>query len=328
MKIVVDTCGGDFPELIIKGIAQALNEIDGIEIVAFGDQDKINQVLGQEEFDRARLEVVNCTQEICNQDSPVNAIMTKKDSSLVKSYKRLKEDGESVGFISAGSTGAVITGASLLLGRVKGVERPTLLTLLPTLNHKYVCLTDCGANVDCRATQLVQFALLGNAFMKSAYNLESPKVALMSVGTEDEKGNAVSKETFELLKQSGLNFVGNMEGKTLLNGDVDVCVCDGFVGNVALKTVEGATNSTIKIFAEYLKKNADANTDFTFVKKAIGQFMGDYDFNKNGCAMIIGAKKPVMKLHGASVAGAVVYACNQLKNMTNGGLLDKIEQVI
>ena len=328
MKIVVDTCGGDYPEQIVKGIAQALNSIEGIKIVAFGDKQMIDDLLSQEQFDRDRLEIVNATQQITNQDSPVSAIMTKKDSSLVLSYKRLKEDEETVGFVSAGSTGAVITGASLLLGRIKGVERPALLTLLPTLNHKYVCLADCGANVDCRATQLVQFALLGNAFMKSAFNLENPKVALLSVGTEDEKGNAVSKEAFNLLKESGLNFVGNMEGKTLLNGDVDVCVSDGFVGNVALKTVEGATNSAIKIFAEYLKKNADANTDFTFVKKAIGQFMDDYDFNKNGCAMIIGAKKPVMKLHGASVSGAVVYACNQLKNMTNGGLLGKIEQVI
>ena len=328
MRIIVDTCGGDNPEQIIKGIAESLQSIDNISIVAIGDKDKINSILENEIFDRERLEIIHTTEEITNDDSPVNAIRAKKDSSLVVSNKLLKENDDIVGLVSAGSTGAVITGACLLLGRIKGVERPTLLTLLPTITGKNVCIVDCGANVDVRASQLMQFAILGNAFMKSAFNIESPKIGLMSVGTEDKKGNVLTKETFELLKESNLNFIGNMEGKTLLSGEVDVVVCDGFVGNVILKTVESATSSAIKIFIEYLKKNANENTDFSFVKKSVMEFMSDYDFNKSGCAIIIGAKKPIMKVHGSSTSGAVVYACNQLKNMANGGLIDKINEGI
>lgn len=328
MKIIVDTCGGDNPQLIIKGIKQAIDEIDDISVIAVGCKADIEAVLKDEIFDRSRLEIVNATEQITNADSPVNAIRTKKDSSLVVSYKTLKEDDSIVGLISAGSTGAVITGACLLLGRIQGVERPTLLTVLPTINNKNVCIADCGANVDSRASQLLQYAVLGNAFMASAFNVENPRIGLMSVGTEDEKGNLVTKEAFTLLKESGLNFTGNMEGKTLLSGQVDVVVCDGFVGNVVLKTVESATHSAVKIFIDYLMKNADKNADLSFVNKSVSEFMGDYDFNKNGCAILIGTKKPIMKLHGSSTSGAVVYACKQLKNMANGRLIDRINERI
>ena len=277
----------------------------------------IEDVLSGEEFDCSRLEILDAEEVITNNDHPSRAIVKKKNSSLVLAYQRLKEDETCKALISAGNTGAVIAGGVLVLGRAEGVERPTLTTLLPAANGKVSCMSDCGANVDCKPQQLLSFARLASEYMRRAYKIDDPKVGLLSIGTEDEKGNALTKETFGLLKESELNFVGNMEAKTLLSGDCDVIVTDGFAGNIALKTIEGVSSTAIKACMGLLKKNAPKDTDFTFIMRALNEFMGVYDFNSLGGAVLLGVKKLVVKTHGSSnedtIVGAVRQALSAIK---------------
>ncbi|MBQ7906519.1 MAG: phosphate acyltransferase PlsX [Clostridia bacterium] len=315
MKIVIDTFGCDNPIAVIKGLSSAINATKDVILVAVGDKDVIESTLKDQVFDRARLEIVDAKDVITNNDSPLEALRAKKDASMVRAYQIAKQDDEVIAFTSGGNTGAVIVGAVLLLGKAQGVEMPALSTVLPTIKGTYTCLVDCGASIDSRAVHLLRFAKLGSEYMKNTYGIESPRVALLSVGTEDKKGNALTKEAFALLKESDLNFVGNMEAKTLLAGDVDVIVTDGFAGNVALKSVEGVSSTVVRIMVDLLKKNAPEGTDLTFVKKAVGEFMSIYDFNSMGGAVLLGTKKPVIKMHGSANETTVINVVKQALQM-------------
>ena len=311
MKIVIDAFGCDHPEKVIKGTAKAIREIENVSLALVGREERIRSVLQTEEYDESRLEIINAEEVITNDESPSVAIRQKRNSSLRVAYKMLKENDDCKALISCGSTGAVIVGSVMCLGRADGIERPALASILPCENGKFSCLLDCGANVDCKPHQLVQFAELGVEYMQRAYGIENPTVALLSVGTEDTKGNALTKETFSLLKESDLNFIGNMEGKTVLSGQADVIVTDGFVGNVLLKAVEGVAGSVMKTFVELLKKNSNESSDFTFVKRAMGDFGKKYDFNSLGGAILLGVKKPVIKGHGAANEDTVINCVRQ-----------------
>ena len=311
MKVIVDAFGSDNPSAVIKGVAKAIKNIPNIEIVISGDAEIISNTLKNEEFDNTRLEILDAKEVITNNDNPTMALLQKKDSSLLKAYKRLKNDDNCIALISAGNTGAVIAGSVIILGKVKDVERPTLATILPTINNKLTLLLDCGANVDCKPHQLLTFAKLGANYLETNYNISTPKVALLSVGTEDKKGNALTKETFNLLKESNLNFVGNMEAKTILSGEVDVIVCDGFAGNTMLKAIEGVSSTVLKTFVGLLKKHSFDNTDFKFVNNAVADFMKIYDFNSLGGAVILGVNKLVIKTHGSSNENTIVNAVKQ-----------------
>ena len=315
MKIVIDAFGCDYPEKVIKGTAKAIREIQDVSLVVVGKEEYIKSILEKEEYDESRLEIVNAEEIITNNESPSVAIRQKRDSSLRVAYKILKENEDCKVLISCGSTGAVIVGAVICLGRADGVERPALASILPCDNKKLTCLVDCGANVDCKPHQLLQFAKCASDFMARVYGIERPVVALLSVGTEDAKGNALTKETFALLKESDLNFIGNMEGKTVLSGNADVIVADGFAGNVLLKAVEGVAGSVMKTFVGLLKNNAEGNTDFTFVKKAMKDFHQKYDFNSLGGAILLGTKKPVIKGHGAANEDTIVNTVKQAMKM-------------
>lgn len=315
MKIVVDVFGCDYPEKVIKGTAKAIREIPEASLVVVGKEEYIREILRDEEYDEARMEIVNAEEVITNSESPSVAIRQKRDSSLRVAYKTLKERADCGVMISCGSTGAVIVGSVMCLGRADGIERPALASLLPCDNGSFSCLVDCGANVDCKPHQLVQFAQCAAEYMQTAYGIENPKVALLSVGTEDAKGNMLTKETFALLKESKLNFIGNMEGKTVLSGQADVIVTDGFAGNVLLKAVEGVAGSVMKTFVGLLKNNAEGNTDFTFVKKAMKDFHQKYDFNSLGGAILLGTKKPVIKGHGAANEDTIVNTVKQAMKM-------------
>ncbi|MBQ7224154.1 MAG: phosphate acyltransferase PlsX [Clostridia bacterium] len=311
MKIVVDVFGCDFPEKVIKGTAKAVREIQDVSLVVVGKENCIREILNGEEYDESRLEIINAEEVITNDESPSVAIRQKKNSSLRVAYKTLKEKDDCKALISCGSTGAVIVGSVLCLGRTDGIERPALASILPCENGKFTCLLDCGANVDCKPHQLVEFAKCASDFMRKTYGITRPTVSLLSVGTEDAKGNVLTKETFALLKESDLNFIGNMEGKTVLSGNADVIVADGFSGNVLLKAVEGVAGSVMKTFVGLLKNNANENTDFTFVKKAMGDFGKKYDFNSLGGAILLGTKKPVVKGHGAANEDTIVNTVKQ-----------------
>ena len=242
MKIIVDAFGGDnAPVEIVKGAITAVNILDDVEVILTGDEQTIKNILLDHNYNGDKITIVHAPDVITNDESPTMAIKQKKESSLVVGMEMLKNNEDIVGMVSAGSTGAVLTGGLLKVGRIKGILRPALAPLLPNNKGGKTLLIDCGANMDCKPQYLEQFACIGSAYMRAMFNIENPRVALISVGVEDKKGNAQIHEAFELLKNNpNVNFVGNMEARDLLSGDYDVLVADGYIGNVALKSTEGA----------------------------------------------------------------------------------------
>ena len=330
MKIIIDAYGGDHsPQEIVTGAINALAEKDGFDIVLVGKEDGINAVLQNLEYDKTRVFIENATEVIGCDESPTEAIRVKKDSSIVRSIKILKEDENAKAFVSAGSTGAVLTASVILSRRIKGVIRPALAPLLPNLAGGQTMLLDCGANVDCKANWLVQFAIMGSTYMKEVCGVENPKVALLSNGTEDEKGCALSLETFALLKEDKrINFVGNMEAREILSGEYDVVVADGFSGNVALKATEGAVNVILTNLKAEIKASKSAKIGYLFMRKAFKKLKGKIDYNKRGGAVLLGMEKTVVKAHGSSKAEAFKNAVLQAYNNSALNVTGKIEQAL
>lgn len=318
MKVLIDVFGCDNPDNIISGIVETINTISEVTIVAVGDTAYIEERLKFVEFDRSRLEILHADQVITNDDKPVEAVRKKQNSSLVVAYNTLKNDSEIPIMITAGNTGAVIAGAVLILGRESRDDRPTLATLLPNDKGGVTCIADCGANVDCRPEYLLQFARYASAYVKRVCGVDKPKVGLLSVGTEDGKGNAQVKQAFVLLKQSELNFCGNMEAKTALSGDYDVVVSDGFSGNVLLKSIEGISRTIFRKITRYIdSENKGEEGERT--KKMLLEVAKTMDFNSLGAAILLGAKKPVLKAHGSANVQTVVNTVKQAIKMVENG---------
>ncbi len=311
MKVLIDAFGCDDQDSFIRGIADAINEIDGVNIVVSGSREYIENKLSGLEFDRSRLEFIDVPDVITNDDAPVMAIRKKKDSSLVAAYEALRDRDDIPIMITAGNSGAVIAGAILILGREDRQDRPTLVTLFPNDKGGETCLADCGANVDCRPEHLVKFAGYASDYMKRVHGIEKPRVALLSVGVEDKKGNIQSKEAFALLRESELNFVGNMEARTALSGDVDVIVADGFHGNILLKSIEGTATSVIRRLVGYLMKNLPEGCNPSFIEKSVNDLKATIDFNTQGGAVLLGVKKPIIKAHGSANSETVVNTVKQ-----------------
>lgn len=242
----------------------------------------------------------------------------KTDASLVRAYRTLRDTEDIPIMITAGNTGAVIAGSVLILGRQDRETQPTLVTFLPNERGGVTCLSDCGANVDCRPEQLLRFARFATEHMKGVYGIESPRVGLLSVGTEDEKGNHQTKEAFVKLKESELNFVGNIESKTALSGEVDVIVADGFAGNVLLKSIEGTAKTVVGMMLSLIKKHAPKDADISYLKSAVGELMTRIDFNSMGGAVILGARKPVIKAHGSANSTTVINTVKQAIRIVAG----------
>ena len=326
MKIVVDIYGGDnAPDEILKGCVMALNSNREISLVMVGKESEMRSKLENENYDKSRVEFVDTPDVITCDDVPTTAIRTKKDSSLVRALEVTKDDPECVGMVSAGSTGAVLTGAFLKIGRIKGIARPALAPVLPTVEGGSVLLIDCGANVDCKPNMLEQFALMGNAYMKAVYDMESPRVGLLSNGTEDIKGNQLTKETFELLKNAPLNFVGNMEARDITSGKYDVVVCDGFVGNVALKASEGIAVMMLKMIKREVYSSLKTKLGGALLKGSFNKIRSLMDYNQSGGAPFIGVEKLVIKSHGSSKAQSICGSIMQVYNMHKNDLIGKIK---
>lgn len=315
-KIIVDCLGCDNKTAVIKGIAKALNEIDDVIIYASGDEKEIKSILHDENYDKSRLGFINAPEVITNNDSPVLAIRTKENSSLVQALQFLRNNYDVSALISAGSTGAVLCGSIIILGKEENVDRPTLVSYLPTSNNSNVCLTDCGANIDSRPQHLLEFATLANENVKKAFKIDNPRIGLLSIGNEDKKGNALTKEAFVLLKNSDLNFVGNVEPKNVLNGDVDVVVADGFYGNILLKTIESSAKAILKSILNKLYKHIPSDADSSFIKESYEECLKEIDFNSQGGAQILGIKKAVIKAHGSANEDTIVNCIKQaIKNI-------------
>ena len=249
IKLVIDCMGGDnSPSVNIEGTLKALEELKDLHVILCGKEDQIASLLEKYKYDKERVEILDAQDEITCHDSPVEAIATKKESSLVKSLMLLKKDDSVNGLVSIGSTGAIISGGIMKIGRIKGIKRPAFCPILPTMNGGIVGICDSGANVDCSPLFLHQFALMGSLYMERAYGISKPRVALLNIGLEEEKGDILRKETYPLLKEdTSINFVGNMESRDFLSGKYDLVVCDGFAGNVLIKSTEGACLEMLKL---------------------------------------------------------------------------------
>lgn len=326
MKIILDAFGGDYaPAEVIAGGLDALAKRRDLSLIFAGKEAEIEAVLKGRSYDAGRVEILNAPEVISCEEEPTAAIKRKPDSSLCVGFRRLKEDEAVKGFVSAGSTGAFLVGATLKLGRIKGISRPALCPVLPTeKDGKQVLLLDAGANADCKPINLLQFALMGAAYAE-AQGVVAPKVALLSNGTEDTKGNALNREVFPLLKDAGINFVGNMEARDILSGETDVVVTDGFAGNVALKSLEGGIASLMAVMKQEIMSTLKWKIGGLLLKDAFRAIKNKMDYNKQGGAVFLGVEKVVVKAHGSSKAVAVSNAVLQAAEAADRDIIGKIK---
>lgn len=328
MKIIIDAFGGDHaPVEIVKGAITSVNLLNDVEIVLTGAKDRIQEVLNEYGYKGSKIQIVDAPEIITNDESPTAAIRQKKNSSMVVGLDMLKTDPDAVGFISAGSTGAVLAGGTFRVGRIKGVKRPSTAPVLPNLKGGKTLLIDSGANVDCKPEYLVQFAVMGSEYMKCMYGIENPRVALVCVGTEDHKGNALTHEAFELLKKlPNINFVGNMEARDALSGNYDVLVCDGFVGNTLLKSTEGAIDAMNKMLKEEIYGlGLRGKIGYLFLKKAFKKLKQRMNYTTVGGAAFLGIEKLVVKSHGSSKAETIFSCVKQVQALTNANMIENLK---
>ncbi|MCL2377796.1 MAG: phosphate acyltransferase PlsX [Defluviitaleaceae bacterium] len=306
LTIAIDAMGCDLgPSVVVDGALQASRVYPGVKLILVGQEDIIQAELAKHTgFDN--ISVLHASEVITPEEGPTSAIRQKKDSSLVVGLKAVKE-GQASGFVSAGSTGALLTGATVIIGRKKGIERPALGAPIPTRTG-FTLLADSGANMDCKASYLVQFGQIGAEYMEKALGIKNPKVGLINVGTEEEKGNAAVKEAYVLLAESGLNFVGNVEAREIPAGTVDVAVCDGFVGNVVLKFMEGLAQTMMGMIKEELMSSTMSKIGALMAKGAFGNIKKRFDYREVGGAPFLGLKSLVVKAHGSSDAFAMKNA--------------------
>lgn len=327
LRILVDAMGGDnAPEAIVNGCIDAIKSQDGFDIVLIGDSNKIEKIVKKRRFSGHRLEIIHAQEIITNEDIPTNAIRRKKKSSMVVGFNLLKEKKGDV-FISAGNTGALLTGALLILGRLKNVDRPALGAVIPTRNGKAL-LIDAGLNSTCKPINYLQFAVFGSIYMRELFKINNPRIGLLNMGTEARKGTEILRQAYELLSKSKLNFLGNIEGKDLPEGKVDVAVCDGYVGNVLLKFFEGAGSYMFALVKGIFKKTIFSKLSFFFVMKDMKEFKKTIDPDECGGAPILGINGIVIKSHGNSndrtVKNVVIKAYTLVKNQ----VFEKIKDCI
>ncbi|MEG2353281.1 MAG: phosphate acyltransferase PlsX [Clostridium sp.] len=326
MKVVIDGMGGDnAPQSIVEGAVQAQREY-GVEIVITGPLEIIQKELDKYDYDRSKISILHASEVISTEEEPTKAIRRKKDSSINRALELVK-NGEADAIVSAGSTGALLTGATLMIGRIKGVLRPALAPIMPGKNGDFM-LIDCGANVDCKPKNLEQFALMGKAYFETVMKVSNPTIGLINIGTEEEKGNALTKEVHKILKESPINFVGNVEPRDIPLGDVNVLVCDGFVGNTVLKTIEGVAGNIFSVLKEEIYSSFKTKIGGVLLKSVFAKFKKDYDYKEYGGAGFLGVKSICIKAHGSSDAKALKNAIRQAKVFHDNKIIEIISSYI
>ncbi len=331
MKIILDAMGGDnAPDANIKGAVNSINKVKA-EVVLVGKEDiirsKIKEFYGKEvEEISDRLKIKNATETIEMEDQPTVAIRHKKDSSMVVGFRMLKE-GEGDVFISAGNSGALLTGATLIVGRIRGIDRPALAGILPAYKSRLL-LIDAGSNTNCKPINLLQFAQMSSIYLKNTFGIEHPAIGLLNIGTEETKGNDLVRESYKLLKEKseelGINFVGNVEGRDAFSGKIDAIVTDGFTGNVFLKTTEGVGKFVKRTLTESLTHNLLTKILALPSLPAIKRFSKEMDYKSYGGALFLGVKKPVVKAHGSSDALLFEYTIIQAEKFVENKAVDKM----
>ncbi len=327
MRIIVDAFGGDNAPLeILKGCEMAVKE-SGHEIVLSGDEEKIMSCASENGISLENMTIINASQVISMEDHPDCILKAKADSSMAVGMKRLAA-GEGDAFVTAGSTGAAVIGSTFLVKRIKGVKRAALATIMPNDKGGNFMVLDVGANVECRPEALVQFGVMGSEYMKAFLGIDNPRVALLNVGTEDTKGGELQKETFALLQNMPLNFIGNVEARDLLFGAADVVVCDGFSGNIALKSIEGTAQFLLSNLKPVFTKNLSTKLAYSMLKGSLKDFKKKLDYTEIGGAPLMGITKPVIKAHGNSKAKAFKNAIDQAAVYAKSGAIEKIAEVV
>lgn len=327
ITVIVDGFGGDnAPNEIVKGVVEAVNEYSNVKVILTGKEKKLNELLSEYGYDKELIEVINAEDIITNEEAPAVAIRTKRDSSLVVALENLKNNEEIAGLVSAGSTGAVLAGGFLKIGRLKGVSRPALSPLLPNALGNQTMLIDCGANMDTKPINLLHFAIMGSVYMKSMFGLKNPKVALLNVGTEDKKGNELTKEAFALLKDVDINFVGNMEARDALSGDYDVIVSDGFSGNVLLKSTEGSIGFILRKLKQEINSSFLNKMGGLLLKPMFKKLKTELSHHNKGGSPFLGAKKLIIKSHGSSNSESIKTSIKQVIDLENAGMMSLVKE--
>ena len=329
MKLAIDAMGGDFaPDAVLDGVQSVLTELGGdTNLILFGDETALREGLKARSITDSRVSVVPTTEVIGCDEPPTLAVRRKKDSSLVRAVKAVA-DGEADCVLSAGSTGALLTGGTLIIRRVAGVKRPALATILPTSTGGAVLLLDCGANTDCKPEYLLQFALMGAAYMRNVAGVEEPRVGLLNNGAEEEKGSELTKAAYQLLKTAPVCFTGNCEARDALSGEFDVVVADGFDGNVLLKGIEGAVSLMMGMLKQGFQSSIRTKLGAALAMPALKTLKKSLDYTEFGGAPLLGVNGGVIKAHGSSNARAFRSAIHQAVKLVNGDVRDAIRDAV
>ena len=307
MRVVLDAMGGDHaPSVNVEGAVETVNECDDVDVILVGDESSIQKELRNKRYSPGRVSVVHASQVVEMHESPMVAIRKKKDSSIRVGIGLVKA-GKADAFVSAGHSGVVMATSLMMLGTAKVVDRPAIATLMPTLRDPFIML-DVGATVDCNPQNLLQFALMGSTYCRLILERPDPKVALLSIGEEDIKGNEVTKEAFRLIKKSKLNFIGNIEGKDIFSGMADVVVCDGFIGNIALKISEGLAETILRMLKQEISSVSTGRVGYLLMKPAIRKFKKRTDYDEYGGAPLLGINGTSIISHGRSSSKAIKNA--------------------
>lgn len=327
MNIIVDAMGGDnAPNDIVKGCIRAIDEVEGFNVLLIGNTKKIDSILKENNYNTSRIDIIHANEVITNEDIPTKAIKQKKDSSMVLGMNLLNDDKGDV-FISAGNTGALMTGATLILGRIEGIDRPALAPVIPTKKGGAL-LIDAGFNTVCKPVNYLQFGIIGSIYMSEIFNIKNPTVGLINVGTEEKKGNETIKQAYNLLSDSNLNFIGNIEGREILEGEVNVAVCDGFVGNVLLKFLEGVGSFIYDGLRDVYSKNIFSKVAYLMVKGELKKFKKRLDYEEYGGVPVLGINKTVFKCHGSSNIKSIKNTVIQAYNFAKSSIMDQIKKEI
>ncbi|MDO5396565.1 MAG: phosphate acyltransferase PlsX [bacterium] len=322
MKIIIDAMGGDnAPAAQIEGAVRAVNEL-GVDIIFVGKEETVRGELKKYDYPEEKVSVVNADEVITNHEEPAKAVRSKKNSSIVVAAGMLR-NGEADALLACGNTGAILASGLLVVGRIKGILRPALATTLPTAKGPKL-LIDAGANTNCKAENLVQFGIMGSIYMKNVFDIDNPTVGLISNGEEEGKGDELTKAAYPMMKEAAFNFIGNIEGRDVMEGTADVMVCDGFVGNVILKTVEGMGYVMGNLVKDMFMKNLATKLGGLLALKGVKQLKQTMDYRSYGGAPLLGTKKPVIKGHGSSDAKAVYNAVVQAKKFVETNVINEI----
>ena len=327
MKIAIDGMGGDnAPKSNVEGVVSAIKEYN-IDIIITGDKDALEKEFANYEFDRSKLEIVHTTEIIENEDKPVKAIRSKKDSSMVVALRLVKE-GKADAVVSAGNTGALLAGGLFVVGRIKGIDRPCLCPAIPNVKRGMTIIADGGANADCKPRNLVEFAAMTNIYSKKVLGIENPRISLANVGAEEGKGNDLMKKSYEELKNMDINFIGNLEARDVINAKTDIIVCDGFTGNILLKSAEGVAMSVMGLLKETFLSSTKGKIGAMLLKDDLRKLKSFMDYAEYGGAPLLGVNGGVIKAHGSSNSKAIKNAINQGIKFAQGNVLRDIEEFV